>query len=78
MRLEEAITHNSQCKKCGKCCYLKIGGFGVIIETNTRCKHLTDNNLCAVYRNRPSWCLSAKQMNKMDILPQSCGYRGGV
>lgn len=67
-----------ECKKCGKCCRLRVKGHGMLLETGERCEHLKDDNLCAVYENRPPWCLSAKRMKELDILPQGCGYRGGV
>ena len=78
MRLEEATTHNSQCKKCGKCCVVRMIGFGMTIETGNRCVYLTKDNLCATYNNRPEWCLSVQQMKELGILPQDCVYRGGV
>jgi uncharacterized cysteine cluster protein YcgN (CxxCxxCC family) len=68
----------TQCKKCGKCCYLRIGGKDMIIETHMKCKHLTRENLCAIYDDRPSWCLTAAQMASMNILPPQCSYQGGV
>jgi uncharacterized cysteine cluster protein YcgN (CxxCxxCC family) len=77
MKLEEAITLD-KCKRCGKCCTLRIQGYGMIIDTGERCRYLTNDNLCAVYDNRPSWCLSAEQMMELNVLPQGCGYRGGV
>ena len=69
----------NECKKCGQCCYMRIGVNGMIIETNTKCEHLTSENLCDIYEDRPSWCLSAKDMKNMGVLPKNCGYViGGV
>ena len=69
---------SDKCKRCGKCCFLRILVMGVIINTSEKCKHLTKDNLCDVYNNRPNWCLTAKRMEELNILPDGCGYKGGA
>ena len=65
-----------KCKRCGKCCYLTfVFNNGDIMNTKTRCQFLTKNNLCSVYDNRPSWCLSVDEMIERNLLPSGCGYR---
>ena len=66
-----------ECKKCGKCCHLRIEKKGIILTMSDRCIYLTNNNLCAVYNNRPFWCMSAEDMMRLKLLPVGCGYRGG-
>jgi Fe-S-cluster containining protein len=43
------------CTKCGACCVAPdIAALGKPL--GVRCPHLTDDNLCAVYENRPQIC----------------------
>jgi Fe-S-cluster containining protein len=58
-----------KCLRCGKCCYID--------NTNIRCIYLTEENICSVYDNRPSWCMTAKQMKDIYKLPEGCGYLKG-
>ena len=46
------------CSKCGACCHF-IGMVGVLMELNRGdgvCRHLTADNLCAIYATRPDVC----------------------
>ena len=64
-----------KCKRCGKCCYLTfVFNNGDTMNTKTRCQFLTEENLCSIYNNRPSWCLSSSEMIKQNLLPDGCGY----
>ncbi|MBO5265572.1 MAG: YkgJ family cysteine cluster protein [Ruminococcus sp.] len=47
-----------ECKKCGKCCR-SISRTGLLKEfenENGECIHLTDDNRCDIYDNRPDIC----------------------
>jgi hypothetical protein len=44
-----------ECTKCGACCVAPdISSLGKPL--GVRCPHLTPDNLCAVYENRPQIC----------------------
>lgn len=46
------------CDRCGLCCR-KVGKFPFMKEFDRGdgvCKHLTDDNLCAIYDHRPTIC----------------------
>jgi len=44
-----------ECTKCGACCVAPdIAALGKAL--GERCQHLTAENLCAVYENRPQIC----------------------
>ncbi len=44
-----------ECTKCGACCVAPdISSLGKPL--GVRCPHLTEDNLCAVYENRPQIC----------------------
>lgn len=65
-----------KCKRCGTCCYLTFyDDKGNKLKTDMVCKHLTKDNLCSIYNNRPSWCLTAQKMEELNLLPLKCGYR---
>lgn len=67
---------NKECLRCGKCCYLAFfDKNGEIVGTSIKCPYLTKDNLCSVYEHRPDWCMTAKQMAKLGVLPESCGYK---
>lgn len=47
-----------ECDKCGLCCR-RVGRFPFMKEYDRGdgvCKHLTDDNLCAIYEDRPEVC----------------------
>jgi len=45
----------SECTKCGACCVAPdIAALGKPL--GVRCEHLTADNLCAIYQNRPKIC----------------------
>lgn len=66
----------NECLKCGKCCYLSFYSEDFNFQTDTKCPHLTKENLCSVYGNRPAWCMNTDEMKKLNLLPIGCGYRG--
>ncbi len=44
-----------ECSKCGACCVAPdISSLGKAL--GVRCPHLKDDNLCAIYENRPQIC----------------------
>lgn len=46
---------SGECTKCGACCVAPdISSLGKPL--GVRCEHLTADNLCAVYENRPRIC----------------------
>ncbi len=54
---------NSPCKKCAKCCSNLnfLDCFDISLHTKTlmfakKCRFLTNNNLCFIYKNRPLLC----------------------
>ncbi|MDD4109626.1 MAG: YkgJ family cysteine cluster protein [Prolixibacteraceae bacterium] len=50
------------CSKCGQCCR-NIGAVEQLVDFNDgagACIHLTSNNLCSIYTERPIWCNVAK------------------
>jgi uncharacterized cysteine cluster protein YcgN (CxxCxxCC family) len=63
------------CKKCGECCFKHFYGEGKVLKTKEKCKHLTKENLCSIYDNRPEWCLTGEQMKNLNLLPHNCGYQ---
>lgn len=55
-----------ECKKCGQCCK-NIGKTGLLKEfenENGECIHLTNDNLCDIYENRPDVC-NVKKMYEL-------------
>ncbi len=65
-----------KCLRCGKCCHFFFyGKEGITTRTSTKCPNLTKDNLCSVYNHRPDWCMSARQMAELRLLPEGCGYR---
>jgi Fe-S-cluster containining protein len=55
-----------ECKKCGQCCR-NIGKTGLLKEyenENGECIHLTKDNLCDIYENRPDIC-NVKKMYEL-------------
>ncbi len=46
-----------ECWKCGACC--KLAGFKApeLDRGDGACIHLTDDNLCSIYENRPDICV---------------------
>ena len=67
-----------KCLKCGKCCYFTYRTKQKkLVRTGLKCEHLTSENLCDTYDNRPKWCKSAEFMIKHNALPEGCGYIGG-
>lgn len=46
------------CEKCGLCCK-NIGNIEQLKDYDNgkgMCIYLTDENICAIYENRPIWC----------------------
>ena len=74
------MTSNDLCRHCGKCCLIKsVNKIGQIVYTNKKCTFLTEDNLCSVYENRPSWCVTVERAKKEGIFrliyPEDCAYR---
>jgi len=44
------------CKKCGECCRKSENIPPDLKDENGVCKHLTKDNLCAIYKERPLVC----------------------
>lgn len=69
------LRKNKECLKCGQCCYLAFfDREGNIVRTSIKCPYLTKDNLCSIYDHRPNWCMTAKQMAELGVLPERCGY----
>lgn len=55
------------CDKCGLCCR-RVGQFAYMHEYDRGdgvCKHLTDDNLCAIYDSRPDICNTDKMYERV-------------
>jgi uncharacterized cysteine cluster protein YcgN (CxxCxxCC family) len=66
------------CRRCGKCCYIKMKFGRVSIFTNKHCEFLdTNTNLCTVYKDRfekKPGCLTIEQAIALNALPNDCPY----
>jgi Fe-S-cluster containining protein len=53
-KIDEAF----KCSRCGICCLHVdlMPGFAHMALTDGRCRHLTIDNLCAIYEERPDMC----------------------
>ena len=54
------------CRQCGQCCR-NIGSTGLLKEFENEkgeCIHLTEDNLCNIYENRPDVC-NVKKMYEL-------------
>lgn len=56
-------TKKASCHKCAWCCKNLNWFYRIYITISTRrpmfkrnCKFLTKNNLCSIYKKRPTWC----------------------
>ena len=53
-----------ECKKCGACC--RCEGVKIALPDywdGKKCKHLTNDNLCSIYENRPESCRVPLEMD---------------
>lgn len=56
-----------ECTKCGACCVAPdISALGKAV--GVRCPHLTADNLCAIYENRPQICRDHKADEVCDAI----------
>lgn len=49
---------NFPCSECGACCRRagRVPGFPEPVDSNGHCVHLTDDNRCGIYEDRPDIC----------------------
>lgn len=46
-----------ECDKCGVCCkHIRLSNHSELDRGDGVCKHLTAENLCAIYESRPIFC----------------------
>lgn len=62
--LNENLKNKNLCLKCGKCC-----------REIFHCPHLTSDNLCSIYENRPERCKEFP-VPFIDKVPDGCGFEG--
>jgi uncharacterized protein len=68
------------CKKCGLCCYVKVGlsDGNYVLHPAMPCKYLNNDNTCAVYDKRFKCdvkCFTREEIiNKDYLLPEGCPY----
>jgi hypothetical protein len=78
---EMDVKWENLCKRCGRCCHIKYRvGKEVIIDPEIVCKHLQEDNSCAIYDCRLSThCVSIVEvLQKYDgLVPATCGYLQG-
>lgn len=60
------------CRRCGKCCYIKIRKNGKIYLTDKPCKNLNKDMTCSVYIKRT--CLGHREALMKGLLPENCAY----
>lgn len=70
-----------KCKRCGKCCIVKLNIMGWIVPTKQTCPHLKMDEqkkfYCDVYEKRfevTSWCHPIEDAIKECSVPNDCGY----
>ena len=64
------------CTSCGACCK-QIGTFKGgedFALPNGQCKHLTEDNLCAIYATRPDACIMSKRAEKSFLFSEQSYY----
>lgn len=55
-----------ECQKCGRCCRniaVKMFLPNFWDEKNQCCKHITEDNICSIYPDRPDVCRVPKGIN---------------
>jgi len=48
---------------------------GLILSIPSICPHLTENNLCRIYDNRPQACRRFPLETNEDFMPKDCAFR---
>lgn len=75
-----------KCKRCGRCCVMKLDIMGLIVPTKQVCRYLKFNEqekkyYCDVYKNRfevTGWCQPIEVAIKEGSVPDDCGYVEGI
>lgn len=70
---------DSQCRRCGRCCYEKIEHDGRVYYTDVPCEHFDlRTSRCQIYSERhllkPQCMPLTPEALKQGILPQDCPY----
>jgi len=48
----------------------------LMLRIHARCLHLTENNLCDIYNNRPRVCKDGYTKNRQHVIfPEECGLK---
>ena len=81
--VQTSPTHSVDiCRRCGRCCYVKLRLGGVLVETNQACSFLdTQSRLCTVYEERfqrNRGCLTVEEAIREGVFPQDCSYVAGL
>jgi uncharacterized cysteine cluster protein YcgN (CxxCxxCC family) len=77
------------CERCGKCCRFKISHDGFWVAEDRCCPHFEwlydGKGNCRIYGNHANFridentiCISAEQLAKARLLPESCPYAKGI
>ena len=70
------------CRRCGRCCAVKIVVEGHVIYTKDYCKHFDRaTRLCTVYQRRHEVnpdCTNMADAVRMGVLPADCPYVADV
>ncbi len=71
-------THESLCRRCGRCCYEKLIVDGHVFTLTVPCRHLDEKTkLCRVYDRRHEEnprCLSVEDGIRWGVFPADCPY----
>lgn len=74
-----------KCKRCGKCCVVKLNIMGYVVLTQKVCPYLEimkDGKYnCKIYRDRfelASWCHPISEAIDEGSVPETCGYVEGT
>jgi len=74
-----------KCKRCGKCCIVKLNIMGLIVQTHQVCPYLEklkDGKYnCKIYKDRfeiAGWCHPIEDAIKEGSVPNDCGYVEGT
>jgi len=70
--------HEALCRRCGRCCYVKMIIAGRVITTTRPCPYLdVETKLCTVYERRfevNPRCLDVESGVKWGVFPADCPY----
>jgi uncharacterized cysteine cluster protein YcgN (CxxCxxCC family) len=75
-----------KCKRCGKCCIVKLDIMGFLVPSHQVCPYLKYNEeeknyFCDVYKNRfqvAGWCHPITDAIAEGSVPDTCGYIEGT